>query len=110
ARLRMAGVHSSFPSERPSRLSSLWPSQLRSDFKRLPLPPNTLTSSYYFRHSNKHAVKNKFAGSQAQWKGCFAFVLLRMMQTGDETVQGFPPVPLLAPFIEPPPPPHKTLP
>jgi len=63
------------------------PIQLRSDFKRLPLPPNTLTSSYYFRHSNKHAAKNKFAGSQVQWKGCFAFVLLRMMQTGEEPVK-----------------------
>jgi hypothetical protein len=52
-----------------------------------PLPPNTLTSSYYFRHSNKHAAKNKFAGSQVQWNGCFAFVLLRMMQTGEEPVK-----------------------
>ena len=63
------------------------PIQLRSDFKRLLLPPNTLTSSYYIRHSNKHTAKNKFAGDQIQWKGCFAFVLLRMMQTGEEPVK-----------------------
>ena len=63
------------------------PIQLWFDFTRLPLPPNTLTSSYYFRHSNKHAAKNKFAGSQVQWNGCFAFVLLRMMQTGKEPVK-----------------------
>ena len=64
------------------------PIQLRSDFTRLrALPPNTLTSSYYFRHSNKDSAKNKFAGSQVQWKGCFAFVLLRMMQTGEEPVK-----------------------
>ena len=32
------------------------PIQLPSDFMRLgALPTNTLTSSYYFRHSNKHA-------------------------------------------------------
>jgi hypothetical protein len=65
------------------------PIQLRSDFTRYPLPPNTLPSSYYFRHSNKHAAKNKFAGSQFQRKGCFAFVLPRMMQTGEEPVKVF---------------------
>jgi hypothetical protein len=79
-------VHSSFPSERPSRFVVIEPIQLRSDFKRLPLPPNTLTSNYV-RHSNQHAAKNIFAASQVQWKGCFAFVLLRMMQTGEEPVK-----------------------
>src|ERR1700685_1788111 len=86
----MAGVHSSFPSERPPRSSSLSQSksgQLRADITRLPPPPNTLTSSYYFRHSNKHAEKTKFSGSEVQWNGCFAFVLLRMMQTGEEPVK-----------------------
>jgi hypothetical protein len=63
ARLRMAGVHSSFPSERPSRLSSLSQSNSGPISSVYP-PPNTLTSSYYFRHSNKHTAKNKFAGSQ----------------------------------------------
>jgi hypothetical protein len=64
--------------------------QIRSTpgrFHRLPPPPNTLTSSCYFRHSNKHAEKTKFSGSEVQWKGCFAFVLLRMMQTGEEPVK-----------------------
>jgi hypothetical protein len=67
---RMAGVHSSLPSERPSRLSSLSQSNSGFDFTRLPPPPNTRTSRYYFRHSNKHAAKSKFAGSQVRWKGC----------------------------------------
>ena len=64
--------------------------QIRSTpgrFHRLPPPPNTLTSFYYFRHSNKHAEKTKFSGSEVQWKGCSAFVLLRMMQTGEEPVK-----------------------
>ena len=73
--------------ERAARLSSL-PIQLRSDFTRLrALPPNTLTSSYYYRNSNKHAEKTKFSGSEVQRNGCFAFVLLRMMQTGEEPVK-----------------------
>jgi hypothetical protein len=80
-------VHSSFPSERPSRLSSLSQCNSGPISRVYHLPPNTLTSSYYFRHSNKHAAKNKFAGAQVQWKGCFAFVLLRMMQTGEEPVK-----------------------
>ena len=84
----MAGVHSSFPSEGPRSIVVTQPIQLRSDFMRLgALPPNTLTSSYYFRHSNKHAEKTKFSGSEVQWNGCFAFVLLRMMQTGKEPVK-----------------------
>src|ERR1700723_880505 len=49
----MAGVRSSFPSERPARLWSL--SESNSGPISRALPPNTLTSSYYFRHSNKHA-------------------------------------------------------
>jgi hypothetical protein len=36
------------------------PIQLRSDFIGLgALPPNTLTSSYFFRHSNKHPRQNQ---------------------------------------------------
>src|SRR5260370_36385215 len=44
------------------------PIQLRSDFTRLRArPPNTLTSSYYFRHSNKTCPeRTKFFGSQVQ--------------------------------------------
>jgi hypothetical protein len=86
----MAGVHSSFPSERPPSIVGIVvtePNPTPADFTRLPPPPNTLTSSYYFRHSNKHAEKTKFSGSEVQWNGCFAFVLLRMMQTGEEPVK-----------------------
>ena len=63
------------------------PIQLRADFTAYPPPPNTLTSSYYFRQTNKHAEKTKFSGSEVQWNGRFAFVLLRMMQTGEEPVK-----------------------
>jgi hypothetical protein len=73
---------------RPGLVAVTEPIQLRSDLTRLrALLPNTLTSSYYFRHFNKHAGKNKLDGAQVQWKGCFAFVLLRIMQTGEEPVK-----------------------
>jgi hypothetical protein len=52
---------------RPARLWSLSQSNSGPIFTRLrALPPNTLTSSYSFRHSNKHVQRSKFSGSQIQ--------------------------------------------
>jgi hypothetical protein len=58
----------SIPSERTRSIVVTELIQLRFDFTRLrALPRNTLTSSYYFRHSNKHAqTKPDFSGSQVQ--------------------------------------------
>jgi hypothetical protein len=69
---------------RRARLSSL--SQSNSDFTRLrALPPNTLTSSYYFRHSNKHAQRkpnslgHKFSGTAFGWSSFLTFVSRRSL-------------------------------
>src|SRR5258708_7133923 len=63
------------------------PIQLRSDFTRLhALPPNTLTSSYYFRHSNKHAQRkpnslgHRFSGTAFGWSSFLTFVSRRSFQ------------------------------
>ena len=76
-----------FHREGPAQFSSLSQPNSGPISPVYPLPPNTLTSSYYLRYSNRHEEQNKFAGSQVQWNGCFAFVLLRMMQTGEEPVK-----------------------
>ena len=62
------------------------PIQLRSDFTRLrALPPNTLTSSYYFRHSNKHAqtkpnsLGHRFSGTAFGWSSFLTFVSRRSL-------------------------------
>jgi hypothetical protein len=84
-RLRMAGVHSSFPSERPSRLSSLIQSNSGPISRVYPLPPNTLTSSYYCRHSNKHAQTKpnslglRFSGAAFGWSSFLTFVSRRSL-------------------------------
>jgi hypothetical protein len=63
---------------RPARLSSLSQSNSGPIFTRLrALPPNTLTSSYYFRHPNKHAqtkpnsLGHRFSGTAF---GCSSFL------------------------------------
>ena len=63
------------------------PIQLRSDFTRLrALPPNTLTSSYYFRHSNKHAqtkpnsLDHRFSGAAFGWSSFLTFVSRRSLE------------------------------
>ena len=73
APLRMAGCTRPFHRKARSIVVTE-PIQLRSDFTRLrALPPNTLTSSYYFRHSNKHAqtkpnsLGHRFSGTAFGW-------------------------------------------
>jgi hypothetical protein len=63
------------------------PIQLRSDFRRSrDLPPNTLTSSYYFRHSNKHAqtkpnsLGHMFSGTAFGWSSFLTFVSRRSLE------------------------------
>ena len=62
------------------------PIQLRSDFTRLRArPPNTLTSSYYFRHSNQHAqtkpdsLGHRFSGTAFGWSSFLTFVSRRSL-------------------------------
>ena len=51
----------------------------------LPLPPNTLTSSYYFRHSNQHAqikpdsLGHRFSGTAFGWSSFLTFVSRRSL-------------------------------
>src|SRR5580698_160193 len=82
----MAGGYSSFPSERPSHLSSLSQSSPGSISPvYAPLPPNTLTSSYYLRHSNQHAERKpnslgqKFNGTAFGWSSFLTFVSRRSL-------------------------------
>ncbi len=63
------------------------PIQLPSDFMRLgALPTNTLTSSYYFRHSNKHAqtkpnsLGHRFSGTAFGWSSFLTFVSRRSLE------------------------------
>jgi hypothetical protein len=63
------------------------PIQLRSDFTRLrALPPNTLTSSYNFRHSNKRAqtkpnsLGHRFSGTAFGWSSFLTFVSRRSLE------------------------------
>ena len=83
----MAGVHSSFPSERPAQLSSL--SQSNSGpISRVcgPDHQNTLTSAYYSRHSNKHAHRkpdslgHRFSGTAFGWSSFLTFVSRRSLE------------------------------
>ena len=68
ARLRMAGVHSSFPSERPARLSSLSQSNSSFDFTRLARPPTKHTDELLLLPTFQQTCpdKTKFSGSQVQ--------------------------------------------
>jgi len=86
-RLRMAGVHSSFPFGKARLIVVTEPIQLRFDFTRLPArPPNTLTNSYYFRHSNKHAqtkpnsLGHRFSGTAFGWSSFPTFVSRRSLE------------------------------
>jgi hypothetical protein len=87
ARLRMAGVHSSFPFGKARSIVVTEPIQLRFDFTRLPArPPNTPTSSYYFRHSNKHdqtkpnSLGHRFSGTAFGWSSFLTFVSRRSLE------------------------------
>jgi len=62
------------------------PIQLRFDFTRLRArPSNTLTSSYHFRHSNKHAQRQPnslghgFSGTAFGWSSFLTFVSRRSL-------------------------------
>jgi hypothetical protein len=62
------------------------PILLRSDFTRLrDLPPNILTNSYYFRHSNEHAqtkpnsLDHKFSCTAFGWSSFLTFVSRRSL-------------------------------
>ena len=87
--MRIAGAHSSFPSERVAGLSSTEPIQLRSDFTRFrDLPPNPLTSSYHFRHSNRHpqskpnSLGHRFSGTAFGRSSFLTFVSRRRLSCG----------------------------
>jgi len=63
------------------------PIQLRSDFTRLrALPPDTLTSSHYFRHSNQHAqtkpnsLDDRFRCTAFGWSSFLTFVSGRSLE------------------------------
>jgi len=76
----------SVPSERTRSIVVTELIQLRFDFTRLrALPPNTLTSSYYFRHSNQHAqtkpdsLGHRFSGTAFGWSSFLTFVSRRSL-------------------------------